>query len=173
MKYSFKNIYNYIVGNLLYTLYECGALPIYILEQFLLREASCNCYHLPEAICCGCKSPNVLYAPKGCSNGNYPPLMSYWKWKKNRKNHDESIIKYNYAKNTLPKDFPVQWIYLPWKGWISTLNISDLSDDVVRAFIEGNYEKVTYLMRPIPENIENSNHNLPEIFIKDDNIYNG
>lgn len=168
MKYSLNNIYNYIVGNVLYTLYEYGALPDYILQQVLLRAASCNCKNLPEAVCCGCTSPNVLYAPKGCSNNNFPPLMSYWKWRKNRKQHDLSIIRYGYAKSTLPKDFPITWTYSVWKGWISTLDISTLSDDVVRAFFEEDYEEITYLMRPIPESIENSNYILPEVLLEYD-----
>lgn len=168
MKYSLINIYNYIVGNVLYTLDEYGALPIYLLEQVLLREASCNCKNLPEAVCCGCTSPNVLYAPKGCSNNNFPPLMSYFKWKENRKQHELSISRRSYMMYVLPKDFPITWTYSVWKGWISTLDISTLSDDVVRAFIEKNYEEVAYLMRPIPESIENSNHILPEVLLEYD-----
>lgn len=168
MKYSLINIYNYIVGNVLYTLDEYGALPIYLLEQVLLREASCNCKNLPEAVCCGCISPNVLYAPKGCSDNNFPPLMSYFKWKENRKQHDLSIIRYGYAKSTLPEDFPCEWIYNPWNGWGLKLYFTNLSDDVVRAFIEENYEEVAYLMRPIPESIENSNHVLPEVSLEYD-----
>lgn len=168
MKYSLNNIYNYIVGNVLYTLDEYGALPVYLLEQVLLREASCNCKNLPEAVCCGCTSPNVLYAPKGCSDNNFPPLMSYWKWKENRKNHDLSIIRYGYAKSALPEDFPCEWIYNPWNGWELKLDFTNLSDDVVRAFIEEDYEEVTYLMRPVPESVKNSNHVLPEVLLEYD-----
>ena len=94
--------------------------------------------------------------------------MSYWKWRKNRKQHDLSIIRYGYAKSTLPKDFPITWTYSVWKGWISTLDISTLSDDVVRAFFEEDYEEITYLMRPIPESIENSNYILPEVLLEYD-----
>lgn len=163
MKYSLINIYNYIVGNVLYTLDEYGALPIYLLEQVLLREASCNCKDLPEAVCCGCTSPNVLYAPKGCSDNNFPPLMSYWKWKENRKQHDLSIIRYGYAKSTLPEDFPCHWIYYPWKGWECTVNIYGLSDEVIDAFTNYRFEEVAYLMRPIPESIENTKYSFPEV----------
>ena len=168
MKYSLINIYNYIVGNVLYTLDEYGALPDYILEQVLLREASCNCKNLPEAVCCGCTSPNVLYAPKGCSDNNFPPLMSYWKWKENRKQHELSISRRSYMVHVLPQDFPITWTYSVWKGWISTLDISTLSDDVLEAFLDSRFEEVAYLMRPIPESIENSNHILPEVSLEYD-----
>lgn len=85
MKYSFKNIYNFVVGNVLYTLDRCGALPVYIKDQVEDRKTRCVCSNLHEAQCCGCSIPAVFYAPKACSKGNYEKLYFYRGWKRKSK----------------------------------------------------------------------------------------
>ena len=76
------NIYQYIIGQTRYILYKINPklIPLHIREQVGERQSACSPVCLYEARCCGCKAPNVFFAPKGCRFNSYPALMNKDKW---------------------------------------------------------------------------------------------
>jgi len=76
------NIYQYIIGQTRYILYKINPklIPLHIREQVGERQSACSPICLYEARCCGCKAPNVFFAPKGCRFNSYPALMNKDKW---------------------------------------------------------------------------------------------
>lgn len=87
-----NNIYQYIVGNIFYFLSKIDMLPTFLLEQIQERFILCNC--AIEAKCCGCKIPQVFYAPKACKLGKYTKLVSRSKWNGIK---DNAKKEYEYA----------------------------------------------------------------------------
>lgn len=77
-----SNIYQYIIGQTRYFLYRINPklIPLHIREQVGERQSACSPICLYEARCCGCKAPNVFFAPKGCRFNSYPALMNKDKW---------------------------------------------------------------------------------------------
>lgn len=85
-----NNIYQYIIGQTRYILYSINPkfIRLHIREQVGQRRSACSPVCLYEARCCGCKAPNVFFAPKGCRLGSYPSLMNKGRWKKYRLEYD-------------------------------------------------------------------------------------
>jgi len=77
-----NNIYQYIIGQTRYILYSINPkfIRLHIRGQVGQRRSACSPVCLYEARCCGCKAPNVFFAPKGCRFNSYPPLMNKDKW---------------------------------------------------------------------------------------------
>lgn len=87
------NIYQYIVGQTRYILYRINPklIRLHIREQVGERQSACSPVCLYEARCCGCKAPNVFFAPKGCRFNSYPALMNKEKWNKYRWSYFERM----------------------------------------------------------------------------------
>lgn len=162
-----SNIYEYCVGNILYLLDKMGILPSYLKEQVLLRFASCSCTR--EAKCCGCKVPNVFYAPKACSLGKYPKLQSLLNWKKNRILYNKSIVTrnkfYDYFNKSVTDGVGITWEHDLWKGWYFVAS-DEVPVEVVWAMHIEDYETVLdFTFAKVASVEENANHILPEMFI--------
>lgn len=77
-----NNIYQFLIGQTRYILYKINPklIRLHIREQVGERQSACSPVCLYEARCCGCKAPNVFFAPKGCRFNSYPKLMNKDKW---------------------------------------------------------------------------------------------
>lgn len=164
-----NNVYQYCVGNMLYLLDKMGILPPYLKAQVLLRFASCSCTY--EAKCCGCKVPNVFYAPKACGLGKYPKLLSRSNWKTNRWKYDRSIVDrnrfYDIFNKSVADEAGITWEHDLWKGWYFVAS-DDVPGEIVWAVHIEDYETVFDFMLTKVASIEDSNHVLPEVCINDD-----
>lgn len=95
------NIYQFIVGQTRYYLYCLypKLIRLHIREQVGYRRSACSPVCLYEARCCGCKAPNVFFAPKGCSNGSYPKMMDKQEWSNYKQLYDYLMVNYlDYTK---------------------------------------------------------------------------
>lgn len=90
------NLYNYFIGQFRFFLYNINLkfIRLHIREQVGWRQSACYPYCQFESKCCGCKTPNVFFAPKSCSLGNYPKLMNKKEWK-------SYVEEYKYKLNLL------------------------------------------------------------------------
>lgn len=73
------NVAQFILGHLFFYMYYYTPilLPQFIKQQFYrrLHHRSCADQCKFECAGCGCKAPEVFFAPKACKNGSYPKLM--------------------------------------------------------------------------------------------------
>ena len=158
-----NNIYQYVMGNILYTLDRCGVLPVYIKEQVLLRFASCSC--TIEAKCCGCKVPNVFYAPKGCRFKKYPRLYSKKEWLENRRKHDLSIEKKQKLVDMLgwPDNYGITFNYDLWKGWSIIVDFTMVPSELINYLNDNETDFIPKV--PHVAKWETFKYELPEIYI--------
>ena len=84
-----SDIKNYVQGNLNY--FTKQSLPIYQLEQIELRKYLCDsCANSSNCLYCGCKSPNLFYAPsKVDAKLKWGPFMSEVQWNILKDNIDQ------------------------------------------------------------------------------------
>ena len=106
---NFKDVYQYIIGNTRYFLYKLNPkfIRLHIREQVGWRQSACSPVCKYESRCCGCKAPNVFFAPKGCGNGNYPKLMGKAEWLAYNQLYDyimKSYLDYTKVDNIYPFD---------------------------------------------------------------------
>jgi hypothetical protein len=117
------NIYQYIVGQTRYILYKINPklIPLHIREQVGERQSACFPICLYEARCCGCKAPNVFFAPKGCMFNNYPELMCDFNWEYYK-------IKYKERMNLLQPVFNElnEWPFSVNVFYIMRMSLYDL-----------------------------------------------
>lgn len=76
-KLNKENFINFTIGNIRYYVYLVFPILIRpkIKQIFNERKAACpECLENGEAICCGCETPQVFFAPKGCKFNKYPPI---------------------------------------------------------------------------------------------------
>lgn len=102
-----NNIYQYIIGQTRYILYKINPklIRLHIREQVGERQSACSPVCLYEARCCGCKAPNVFFAPKGCRFNSYPALMNKKEWRKYKFWYSQRIGLLQPAFNEL-KEWP-------------------------------------------------------------------
>lgn len=114
-----NNIYQYIIGQTRYILYSINPkfIRLHIREQVGQRRSSCSPVCLYEARCCGCKAPNVFFAPKGCRFNSYPPLMNKDKW-------NDYNLQYKERMNLL---YPVYQDLNEWPFSINMFRIMKMS----------------------------------------------
>jgi len=76
------SLINYIVGQSRFYLSKLNPrlIRLHIREQVDWRQSACSPQCKYEARCCGCKTPNVFYAPKACGYNSYPKLMNKHTW---------------------------------------------------------------------------------------------
>ena len=66
-------------GNIMYTLRSY--LPAFIKEQVEWRQHRMNpACHQGTCVHCGCSTPELQYATRGCRAGCYPPMAWPWDW---------------------------------------------------------------------------------------------
>lgn len=74
-----KNSYNFIVGWSVWFLYTyCRfVLPKHYIEQYEYRlERAAVCINNGSCLACGCTTPQVMFAPKGCEWDKYKEFIS-------------------------------------------------------------------------------------------------
>lgn len=87
---TWYNIKNYIQGTYRYWLYknDIAFLPKHIIEQVEDRKLLCDfCWDNQEALCCGCKTPEVYFSDKSCLLGKFPKMMNKDDWNKSELLH--------------------------------------------------------------------------------------
>lgn len=118
-----SNIYQYIIGQTRYILYKINPklIRLHIREQVGERQSACSPICLYEARCCGCKAPNVFFAPKGCMFNNYPELMCDFNWEYYK-------IKYKERMNLLQPVFNElnEWPFSVNVFYIMRMSLYDL-----------------------------------------------
>lgn len=106
------NVIQFILGYINFGVYTYipKLLPRYIRDQFYrrLHHRSCQNECVYECNGCGCKIPQVLFAPKGCKKYTYPPLMfRKSKWEEFAQAiHDFEIKSIENVKSLFKIDFP-------------------------------------------------------------------
>lgn len=91
-KITLHNIISFFEGNFRYILYKNRFRNIlirrFIREQinYRLRVMRVSCYSNGSCEVCGCETPALQMATKGCAGDCYPKLLSKSKWKQ-FKNH--------------------------------------------------------------------------------------
>jgi len=118
-----SNIYQYIIGQTRYILYKINPklIKLHIREQVGERQSACSPICLYEARCCGCKAPNVFFAPKGCRFNSYPALMSKREWSKYKFWYSERINALQPVFNELN-----EWPFSINVFYIMTMSLYDL-----------------------------------------------
>lgn len=90
-RFNKKNILNFTKGKVRYALYYNRVLyyflPKHIREQYeyrLYRVSTKNptCLDKGSCIVCGCQTPALFFADKGCEGGCYTPMKSKEEWEK-------------------------------------------------------------------------------------------
>lgn len=77
---EFKNIKQYIEGNLNMLQDDLLGKPIYYKEQILYRASKCeDCYEKGKCKECGCALPGKHYVKEACSD-RFPDLMNKKDW---------------------------------------------------------------------------------------------
>lgn len=114
-----SNIYQYIIGQTRYILYKINPklIRLHIREQVGERQSACSPICLYEARCCGCKAPNVFFAPKRCMFNSYPVLMNKSKWL-------DYNLKYKERMNLL---YPVYQDLNEWPFSINMFSVMRMS----------------------------------------------
>lgn len=99
---NLKNVWNYIVGNYRFYIYNT------LLSKYLLRKhireqyewrlfaMKPDCYNNGACIACGCTTPNLQMASKGCEEDCYPPMMSKTAWQIFKHAHIAVFVKGHY-----------------------------------------------------------------------------
>lgn len=113
------NIYQFLIGQTRYILYKINPkfIRLHIREQVGERQSACSPICLYEARCCGCKAPNVFFAPKGCRFNSYPALMNKEEWY-------QYNLRYKERMNLL---YPVYQELNEWPFSINTFSIMKMS----------------------------------------------
>lgn len=95
---SISDVKNFVQGNYKYV--TKNSLPIHETEQIELRKFLCNsCLMNGACSICGCKTPNVFYAPQKTDAANkWGPFMSEIQWDALKNNIDQ----YSMFIKTLP-----------------------------------------------------------------------
>lgn len=77
---TFQNVRNYVEGNIFAALEK--NLPDHISEQAMYRMALClDCLKNGRCLKCGCKTPQLFYAPMK-QDDKWGPMMSKSEWEK-------------------------------------------------------------------------------------------
>lgn len=80
MKKDFRNIFAYLSGTFFCRLYYSKLnflVPTYIKKTVLFRMSVAQaCYVKGSCVHCGCKTPDLFFAKKGCAVGCYPERES-------------------------------------------------------------------------------------------------
>jgi len=110
-----NNIYQYIVGQTRYILYKIHPklVRLHIREQVGWRQSACSPVCKYEARCCGCKAPNVFFAPKKCSFGSYPELMNRIDWENYKHLYNylmRSYLDYTKVDGIYPHEFGIFYV---------------------------------------------------------------
>lgn len=103
---SVSDVQNFVQGNIKYMTKD--SLPKHQLEQIELRKYMCSsCNNSTHCLHCGCKSPNLFYAPgKVDAQGKWGPFLSEIQWEILKDNIDKYAEYFKILRNVHGESTP-------------------------------------------------------------------